>query len=458
MISSHTELFASESQSSFYPLVKSEAVSASANQVNELDVWLRSLRCFFRVYNHSSLFGINKTDLISREWSGELRIARSSLLLCSRFALQLVDINKSDGTIFDEPDADTPRETIPSSVNHTGTTSEAWSSPFTGLVKALGETAAFCESLLGSSPVSLQQWVNLGDYLERKLDTLRASQGSAQIDAVQTSYALPEQFLAITQTITEPASLGADILHIFSALFRLLDRLQVVEKLLRNDQPLKQTLPIFALVNDEARSLIEFIETRTLRADGLPGVVSDALDSTNYAISMELRKVFSSELEGLGAIRNASNIYSRIECAHGLLRNSFQQSVTGLAQVFNPALDVSQLFVNYQTRLEQSLVLRGDLWTLLQLAKRAEKEKELFPVERLKDALASFREGSLRFLMYKDWESCERFTEEIGAARGAVRLEQVSHRLAAYLEALFSQINMRAVLTNYPFDYPALES
>ena len=458
MISSYTELVANEQQSPFFPLAKSETVSVSANYINELDVWLRSLRCFFRVYNHSSLFGLKKTDLITREWSSELRIARSSLLLCSRFALQLIDTNNSDRTIFDETDGDAPRETPSSAAGHARITSKAWNSPFAGLVKALGDTAAFCESLLSISPISLEQWVNLGDYLERKLDQLRDAEGGAQIDTIRISGSLPDQFLSITQTIAEPASLGADMLHIFSALFRLLDRLQVVEHLLRHDQPLKQTLPIFALVNDETRSLIEFIETRTLRADGLPGVVSDALDSTNYAISMELRKVFSSELEGVGAIRNASNIYSRIECAHGLLRNSFQQSVIGLAQVFNPALDGSQLFVNHQIRLEQSLILRNDLWTLLQLAKRAEKERELFPLERLTQALASFREGSLRFLMYKDWEACERFIEEIGAARGAVRLEHVSHRLAAYLEALFSQINMRAVLANYPFDYPELEN
>jgi hypothetical protein len=458
MISSYTELVPDEKQSPFFPLAKSETTSVSANRMNELDVWLRSLRCFFRVYNHSSLFGLNKAELITREWSGELRIARSSLLLCSRFALQLIDINNSDRTIFDETDAESSRGMLSSTVGNSRVTSETWNSPFIGLVKVLGDTAAFCESLLTSTPISLAQWVDLGDFLEQKLDKLRGSQGGAPVDALRLSGNLPEQFLSITQTITEPVSLGADMLHIFSALFRLLDRLQVVENLLRHDQPLKQTLPVFALVNDEARSLIEFIETRTLRADGLPGVVSEALDSTNYAISMELRKVFASELEGVGAIRNASNIYSRIECAHGLLRNSFQQSVIGLAQVFNPALDGSQLFVNYQIRLEQSLVLRNDLWTLLQLAKRAEKEREHFPLERLTQSLSAFRDGSLRFLMYKDWESCERFIEEIGAARGVVRLEQVSHRLAAYLEALFSQINMRAVLASYPFEYPALEN
>ena len=71
--------------------------------------------------------------------------------------------------------------------------------------------------------------------------------------------------------------------------------------------------------------------------------------------------------------------------------------------------------------------------------------------------LVSFYEGSLRYLMFKDWESCERFMEEIGAARGAAELSPVLHRFAAYLEALSSQVNMRAVLLDHPFDYPEID-
>ena len=56
--------------------------------------------------------------------------------------------------------------------------------------------------------------------------------------------------------------------------------------------------------------------------------------------------------------------------------------------------------------------------------------------------------------MFKDWESFERFVAEVGAARGAIELGPVLHRFATYLEALFGQINMRAALAEYPFEYP----
>ncbi|HEX8852215.1 MAG TPA: hypothetical protein VF754_01950, partial [Pyrinomonadaceae bacterium] len=96
-------------------------------------------------------------------------------------------------------------------------------------------------------------------------------------------------------------------------------------------------------------------------------------------------------------------------------------------------------------------------WTLLQMVRRAETEREQRSVVPLVERLDAFREGSLRFLMYKDWESYERFVEEIGAARGATELAPVLHRFNAYLETLFSQINMRAVLADYPFAFPATE-
>jgi hypothetical protein len=172
---------------------------------------------------------------------------------------------------------------------------------------------------------------------------------------------------------------------------------------------------------------------------------------------MELRKVFSHELVDMVSLRQAPAIYIKVENANGLLRDSFRQSAIGLAQLFNPAIEGAQLFDAFQTKLDQSLALRRDLWTLSQLVRRAEKEQAVSATERLMKKLVIFHEGSLRYLMFKDWESCERFMEEVGAARGAAELAPVLHRFAAYLEALSSQVNMRAVLLNHPFDYPALE-
>jgi hypothetical protein len=60
--------------------------------------------------------------------------------------------------------------------------------------------------------------------------------------------------------------------------------------------------------------------------------------------------------------------------------------------------------------------------------------------------------------MYKDWEACERFIEEVSAARGAIELTPVLHRFGAFLETLFNQVSMRTVLADHAFDYPALEN
>ena len=68
------------------------------------------------------------------------------------------------------------------------------------------------------------------------------------------------------------------------------------------------------------------------------------------------------------------------------------------------------------------------------------------------EAVDAFGEGGQRYLMYKDWEALERFAEEIDSARDAGELSRTLHRFEAYLETLFGQVNMRAVLADHPFD------
>ncbi len=59
--------------------------------------------------------------------------------------------------------------------------------------------------------------------------------------------------------------------------------------------------------------------------------------------------------------------------------------------------------------------------------------------------------------MYKDWEALERFIEEVAEARGAVELAPVLNRFGTYLETLHGQVNMRAILADYPFEPPTLD-
>ena len=51
----------------------------------------------------------------------------------------------------------------------------------------------------------------------------------------------------------------------------------------------------------------------------------------------------------------------------------------------------------------------------------------------------------------------ERFIEEVESARAPGELSQTLHRFEAFLETLFGQVNMRAVLDGHPFDPNSIE-
>ncbi|HKS26296.1 MAG TPA: hypothetical protein VJS44_00680 [Pyrinomonadaceae bacterium] len=422
-----------------------------------LGLWLRATTSFFKFRNHP----YNETEqaeATARDWSNELRIARRSLLQCAQLALSLSapvsaaqDVIVSAGTVgVSLTDSLATEDALPSSSASNDATAS--------LAESLASLCVMCESMLEARVISFHAWSNLGKVVAEELERSPVAQRLMRASDYYSAAGLQAQLLDITRRSDAPSAQGSDLLIIFTALARMLDRLRFIESVLRRDQPLKFLLPVFTLLHEEARTLVEFIETRAMRTEGMDEALFDTLDGTNYAVSMELRKVFAHELVGLSELRQPTVIYAKVENAYGLLRDCFQQSTVALAQLFDPALEGAQLFDTFQTKLQQSLALRRDLWTLLLLVRRAERERDQRPVAPLLERLAEFREGSLRYLMYKDWEACERFMEEVGAARGAVELSPVLHRFGAYLETLHGQVNMRAVLANHPFDYPELDA
>jgi hypothetical protein len=430
---------------------------AGGDLAYELGVWLRALRSFFEVRNHP-FTEAERAKIPERDWANEMRMTRQALLRSSQLTLRLMISPKGGAELFEneEEAANLGMLSQTNASGHMGV--EAADPSLVGLAEALGELCAVCEALLEAPSNSFHTWTSFGGLVTRELDRSETAQGLMQSAYQSAAANLPAPLLELARAAITPASLSADILIIFSDLARLLEHLRLIEDFLRRDHPLKQTLPLFTLVHEDAQALHDFIETRALRIEGMDHTVFDALDATNYAIAMELRKVFAHELMGLTALHQAPPIYVKIENAHGLLRDCFQQSTVALAQLFDGSLDGAQLFQSFHTKLEQSLALRNDLWMLLQLVRQAKAGRDQYPLSRILERLADFRDGSLRYLMYKDWESCERFMEEVAAARGAVELAPVLHRFATYLETLHEHVSLRAVLSGHPFDYPTLES
>jgi hypothetical protein len=411
---------------------------------HELAVWLRSLQSFFNAANHP--FGeAERAGIGERSFKCETGVARDALVRC----LQLLGSVARGEPLTGLAGAAAAVATPDGSEGALG---------LVGAKDSLGDLAdvfkdvcRLCDALLESQTVGFAAWSSIGSVLEREL---RRSEAAGLIVAAGNGAGaaeLQEGLVALAHDLT-PDDLGEDLLEIFHAFSRLLAHLRFVELSLRGDAQLKRLLPVFTLVHEETRSLLDFIEGRALRVEGVGRGASEILDGTAYAVRMEMRKAFEHELTGLCSVRQPPQLFAKVENAAGLLRDCYQQSVVALAQSFDPSIDGAALFRSFRTKLEQSLELRRELWGLVRLVRRASEEGGSPPATRVLEAIAAFGEGGQRYLMYKDWEALERFAEEIDSARGAGELSRTLHRFEAYLETLFGQISMRAVLADRPFD------
>lgn len=422
--------------------------SEYATPTRELGLWLRALKSFFDLEN-LPLSETERGAILKRDFTCEVNITRAVLLRCLNLIGKLSQ-QESLPHAFDENEAIAP-DAAALRLEGDARFQDDVSESLPALYEVLRDACLICDGLLAAPSIRFGGWAGLRSILSRELERSEAARSFSAAACGRAPDALPDSLRALAGKLT-PDELGEDILNIFATFMRSLEHLRFVELALKRDGHLKQLLPIFALVLDETRELLDLLENRALHVEGAGKNILDALDGTAYAISMELRKVFEHELVGLCALAHPPQVYARTENAHGLLRDCFQQSVVAIAQNVEPGFDGSRLFSSYNTRLEQSLALRLDLWRLLELVRQAGSERGPYPKALLLERLAAFSEKSLRFLMYKDWDSFERFVEDVESAPTDAQLETVLHRFEAFLETLFGQINIRAVLSDHPFE------
>ncbi len=249
-----------------------------------------------------------------------------------------------------------------------------------------------------------------------------------------------------------PFSDQADLHEVLSRFAIIIRSLGVIGAMLRNDEPLKPSVLIFAKVYERSQELISFIDNRLTRFKDEGAELFASLDSASYTASLELKKVYQQELTGLTAIRPAPSIHAKVETAYSLLNDGFEQILAGFARLMEPGIVVTELFPSVQLKLDQSLSLRSHLWNLLQAVQTAEKTPEKPLLDDMKKKLTGFMDEPIRFLFFKDKETLERFTEEIVATNDNKDLVPILHRFGAYLETLFGLVNMRTVLGDHPFN------
>jgi len=283
----------------------------------------------------------------------------------------------------------------------------------------------------------------LADTLPADLQTeiQREVQANLQneIDAVLLQITDP-QLREISQTIL------TEMLRFFDWLTRIENNLQKLDTLL-------ESLSLLEVLEFEARSLTDYVDAKSSVVAGRHERLHEVLDGISYGITHDLRRIFERELVRGVTEQSIPIVYGKIMHAHGLLTNCFQQSTITLLQVFKPSLDASKLFNDVELRLQQSLILCKDLSSLMRFVRLAQANGDPDVLRSVTARILEFRDGSMQYLMYKDWRGYESLAlEVITAVENNLDPKPLLHRFLCYLEVLYGHVKMRAVLADeFPY-------
>jgi hypothetical protein len=411
----------------------------------EIGLWLSGLESFLNVRSHS-FAEENRVKSATRDWSKEFRLTHSTLLLCSRLTFQLSKTLKDKEDSANEIDLDFEVESF------NQPSFEINPEEIYKLSQTLKSSIILNEGLLRAAPLKFAEWTAWSHFLYEKLKTVKAFDKLIETAEKQGEQFLPDVLRNLLETKQLPLSLKSDLCLVLPRFGKILKWLSVINEMLKQDKPLKPTLLIFSRVYEQIQELMVYINNRLLRLADEEGGLFGSLDGAAYTASIELRKVYQHELAGLTEIRQMPLVYAKIETAYSLLNDSFQQTLLAFAQLIEPEIEPTTLFPSFQNKLKQSIILRQNLWHAFQSVQKTEQNPEKEQIESLRRELTDFLNNTLHFLFYKDMETVERFIEEVLVTTDNKDLVPILHRFGAYLETLFGQVNMRAVLAGKPFE------
>lgn len=426
----------------FEPTVESSLAPESLlpETVFELGAWLTGLESFARIQNHL-LAEDNRAKAAMHNWLVEFRLTHSTLLHCSKLTNQLIQARQSRADLNLNENA--PVKSV----------FEISPEDLYSLANTLKDLILRSEALLRAPLLRLAEWKAWSDSLSADLKKNGTFQEIIRISEKGTEDFLPETLRISLEKSDLEAAAKSDLKIVFTHIAGILKLLNVIGKMISRDLPLKPALLLYARIYEKINELISFINRRLHHFPDETSELFGILDGVAYVASIELRKVYQQELVGLTGMRPVPLVRARIEASHGLLNDSFQQTLYGFARFLNPSIELFELFPGFKTRYEETLVLRRTLHQLMHAVRQAEQNPDNYPMDSLNQSLIEFTETTINYLMYKDWDTFERFVEEVVRTRNKQDLVPILHRFSAYLETLFGQVNMRAVVADHPFEY-----
>jgi hypothetical protein len=271
--------------------------------------------------------------------------------------------------------------------------------------------------------------------------------GSTYVQADELRRRLQKEIEIALNAIDSPAihEIARTILHDLAALF---DTLGLVADNLRKLDTLLENLSILEMLRADIQAFLDFIDVRVIHSDNLSQDLVEVLDGMSYAMAHDTKRIFERELADYITDYSTPVVYGKIVYAHGLLSNCLQQTMIAFLQTFNPSVDPVKLF-NLEERVRQSLLLCNELSELMRVVRQAEEKGSNAAIQEALHAVIKFREESMQYLVYLDWQEYERLAFELlTSIETNANSTEVLHQYGCYLEVLYGHVKMRATVKN----------
>ena len=217
------------------------------------------------------------------------------------------------------------------------------------------------------------------------------------------------------------------------------------------EEPLRDTILLFALITSETRLLLSYVERRVLRGTDPTLPLYQVYDSFVYCIPLELKKVVNTELSDISVTRQAESVRTRVENSHGILKDCFQQSIVQLAQAFDPEVDGGRIFPDFTRAARPVGASCATAWPRWSRASATSSSGRTRPrPTRMKERISEFYDHHIKYLMYRDWSGFELFYIEILKCGSLQRAAADRPPLRDLPVTLLREVQKRSILQGAP--------
>jgi len=420
----------------------------------EMETWLKAVDAFFHIENIPlSLEERERTAI--RNYVDEIGVAREALLHLGKVAERLLGEGREDFATFIQYLERQIREGGREPLRREARAASA-EIEIAEAVEKIADYVRIFDELAHAKYISFPTFVSAGRVVSRSLREDPNLGVFFREDLLPVFDTVDRRALAKVMERVTDRQAKRELATLFIGLFKGLHCAD--EALLAIQKPVsrRRSLVLFSRIRQLEGIVSDYVRSRLLEGEPPESERADVLDRLLFSSEMELRKVMEGELVDVAHLKESRLAQERMENACGILRDLFEQNILALAEAYTGRIDSRRIFPDHVTRRQQSLRLRQDLWDLVLTCRRFQEAPSRVTLERLGEDLATFRRGSMRYLMFKDWTAFERFGAGFSRERSLRTFLSAAHQFEVYTKTLIREIGKRQVLSDQPFDLKRL--